>query len=292
MAVARVISAVRILRDAARFDVVFMNRDIVPDPGIRFLEPWLARRNPRMIFDFDDSIHLGSREAKLRAVLPLFSWITPGNSYLAEFARLVNPNVSIWPTVVDTDAFVPARDRAPGPVRIGWSGSDSTARECLPLLRESLCSLAATEDLEFVVISGSRPDLDWPGVKIRYLPWTAETEVAELQQIDVGLMPLRDAPFERGKCGLKAIQYMACGIPALVSPVGVNAEIVDDGVEGFHCVTDEDWVRRLRQLLKDGGLRRRMGEAGRERAVGRYSVSSLLPSMVATFAAVASMGRR
>jgi glycosyltransferase involved in cell wall biosynthesis len=285
--VQRILSALWMLRDAKAFDVIFMNRDVVPEPGIRFIEPWLAKRNPRLVFDYDDSIHLGSRERKLRHILPLFAWITPGNAYLAEFARQVHDRVSIWPTVVNTDYYRPCEDRPPGPVRIGWSGSRSTLQYCLPLLRGVICELAETERFEFIVIADVRPALDWPGVNFRYIQWTPSTEVEGLQQIDIGLMPLQDEPFERGKCGLKAIQYMGCGVPALVSPVGVNCEIVRHGEHGYHCVTDKDWVACIKQLLHDEPLRRQMGAAARQRVTERYSVGSLLPKMIEVFETVA-----
>jgi glycosyltransferase involved in cell wall biosynthesis len=279
------------LRDATGYDVIMMNRDLVPETSVEFLEPWLARRNPRLIFDFDDAIHIGKRVRKLRRILPHFAWITPGNPYLAEFARQIHKNVSIWPTVVNTDLYRPVDERKPGPIRIGWSGSSSTARYCLPLLEEPLRELAKTEQFEFLVICNSDPGIRWGEVKTRFIQWTTETEIADLQELDVGLMPLRDEPFERGKCGLKAIQYMGIGLPALVSPVGVNCDIVLDGETGFHCDSDADWVHRIRQLIRDDGLRCRLGTSGRARVVGKYSVDSLLPQMQEVFQQVSSFGR-
>ena len=278
----RVVSALWILHDASNFDVIVMNRDIVPNTRIDFIEPWLARRNPRLIFDFDDAIHLGQRERKLRKILPVFAWITAGNEYLASFARHIHPNVSVWPTVVNTDSYQLSEGRPPGVLRIGWSGSDSTLKYCLPLLRKVIVELARDEDFEFVVIANVPPQI-WPGVKIRFIPWSPATEVWGLQQIDIGLMPLRDEPFERGKCGLKAIQYMAVGVPAVVSPVGVNKEIVIHGETGFHCSSEEEWKESLLLLMHDEELRVRLGRAGRQRVVEHYSVASLLPKMIEVF---------
>jgi len=266
-----------------------MNRDIVPEVGVTFVEPWLARRNSRLIFDFDDSIHLGPRGVKLRHILPLFAWITPGNPYLAQFAHEIHKNVSIWPTVVNTGQYTPRTNRKPGPPRIGWSGSTSTARSCLPLLEKPLRELAQTEEFEFIIVCNSDPGIKWAPVKTRFIPWTQETEVSRLQELDMGLMPLRDEPFERGKCGLKAIQYMGVGLPALVSPVGINREIVHDGQTGFHCNNDAEWVNSTRQLLRNPDLRQRMGEAARLRALSRYSVDSLLPKMLHVFKQVAGL---
>jgi glycosyltransferase involved in cell wall biosynthesis len=287
----RVASVLWNLRQVVGYDVIMMNRDLVPETRVGFLEPWLARRNPRLIFDFDDAIHIGVRQKKLRRILPHFAWIISGNRYLADFVRELHMNVSIWPTVVNTDVYVPASNRTPGPIRVGWSGSVSTAQHCLPLLEKPLCKLATTVQFEFLVISNSDPCLQWNGVKTRYIPWTAETEVRGLQELDLGLMPLRDAPFERGKCGLKAVQYMGVGIPALVSPVGVNQEIIVHGITGYHCSNDTDWVERIQQLIRDETLRKSMRAAARNRVANVYSVQALLPTMQAVFAKVAQMGR-
>ncbi|MFI5332391.1 MAG: glycosyltransferase, partial [Desulfobaccales bacterium] len=247
------------LADAPNFDVILMNRDLVPEPGITFIEPWLSKKNPRLIFDFDDAIHLGDREAKLRKILPHFAWVTPGNEYLASFASQCNPHVSVWPTVVDTAYYYPMRERKPGPIRIGWTGSQSTVQYCLPLMKNILIELSCREDFEFIITADIRPNIDWPGVKWRFIPWSPQTEVETLQEFDIGVMPLQDNPFERGKCGMKAILYMAAGIPALVSPVGVNQEIVIHNVTGFHCLNNEEWVYYLTSLIENDNLRRQMG---------------------------------
>jgi glycosyltransferase involved in cell wall biosynthesis len=261
-----------------------MNRAIVPEAGVRFLEPWLAKRNPRMVFDFDDAIHhVGDNESKLRFILPHFACVTAGNEYLASFARQVHQRVEVWPTVVDTQKYHEAVLRRPGPIRIGWSGSRDTLKHCLPLVASILRELRKTERFEFLVIAEVPPLDSAEGLNITYLPWTPETEVQCLQQIDIGLMPLEDKPFERGKCGLKAIQYMGCGTPALVSPVGVNEQIVKHGETGFHCRTIEDWVAYLRQLIHNPAMRTEMGRKARERVEQKYSISSLLPRMVSLF---------
>ncbi len=265
-----------------------MNRDLLPEVNLRWLEPLIARRNPRMIFDFDDAIHLGCRGAKLKEILPYFAAVVAGNEALAEFARQVHHNVTVLPTVVDTDIHEPATSRAPGPIRIGWSGSAIPMKDYLPALGGALSRLSRRQDFEFVVICNKAPEYTWPGVPMTYLPWNPPTEVQHLQRLDIGVMPLSDRPFEGCKCGAKAILYMATGIPAVVSPVGVNAEIVVDGVTGFHCVTEDDWVAALERLIRDGELRRRMGAAGRERAVRHYSITSILPRMMAVLEQVAA----
>lgn len=284
----RIISTYAILRDAEKFDVIFMNRDIIPEIKIQFIEPWLARRNPHLIFDFDDSIHVGNRETKLRKILPNFAWLTPGNAYLAAFAHTVHSRVTILPTVINTEIYCLASERKPGPLRVGWSGS-RLSFPSLYKIEPVIAELARRLSFEFVIIAEVRPNMNWPGVNWRYIPWTPETEVSGLQELDIGIMPLEDSPSERGKCGLKAIQYGGVGIPAVVSPVGVNRDIVIHGETGFHCSSKEEWIFNLNILLKDNQLRDRMGITGRKHIEKYYSIKSLLPKMINLFENVASL---
>ena len=168
-------------------------------------------------------------------------------------------------------------------VRIGWSGSSSTLAYCFPLLRDAIVELARTEEFEFIVIADRKPAENWPGVRMSFIPWSPETEVDTLQLFDIGLMPLRDEPFEQGKCGLKAISYMAVGITAVVSPVGVNSEIIQDGVNGFLCRGTEEWVKVLKMLLHDSALRESIGAAARAHAESGYSINFLVPRIEACF---------
>jgi glycosyltransferase involved in cell wall biosynthesis len=154
---------------------------------------------------------------------------------------------------------------------------------CLPILENALIALAKVAQFELVVVADVEPTFSWAGVQVRYIPWTPETEVESLHLMDIGLMPLKDDEFQRGKCGAKAITYMAVGIPAVVSPVGVNIEIVTPGINGYHCATDEDWICSLRKLIQQEALRIEMGQSAREAVVLRYSIKSLLPRMIKAF---------
>lgn len=280
----RLLSRLPVLWRAKKYDLIMMNRPLVPDISKRFLEPWLQRRNPRIIFDFDDAIHLvGNNGPKIQSIVSLSAWVTPGNAYLAEFASRYNKNVTIIPTVVDTKYYKPATQRQPGPVRIGWSGSTQTLGLYLPLIKPVITELAKEEEFEFIVIANQGAQIDWPAVRLRFIPWNPQTESSDLQQIDVGLMPLPDNPFEKGKCGLKLLQYGAHGCPAISSPVGVNREIIINGETGFLASTAEEWESGLRQLIRDQALRERMGRAARERVEDHYSVKIILPQLVKVF---------
>lgn len=286
----RIASLAPVFLRAPRYDVIMMNRDLIPEHRVRFLEPLLAQRNNRLIFDFDDAIHL-SREIKLQTILPHFAVVTPGNEYLAAYAREIHSDVRTWPTVVDTNLHVPRHDASntSSAIRIGWSGSPSTAKVDLPSVKQALVKLKTKIDFEFVLISSEEPSENWEGINTRFIRWSPETEVAGLQQMDIGIMPLEDGPFQRGKCSLKAILYMANGIPAVVSPVGANVTTVVDGVTGFHASSVDEWVESLTRLAIDSALRKEMGQAGREHVVANYSIKSLLPKMLDTFEYVSSL---
>ncbi len=275
----RVCSVLRILtgwwitRDAHQFSTVITNRDIIPELRITFLEKHIIRKGGKLIFDFDDAIHLGARQDKLRKFLPGCAAITAGNPMLRAYGLSLNDRTMLLPTVVNTKYYTPAHKPTHKVIRIGWSGSASTNKHCLPLLKEPITALAKQLEFEFVVISNDDPRIDWVGVRYQFIQWKAEEEVEQLQSFDIGLMPLNDSEFERGKCGLKAIQYMALGIPALVSPVGVNAEIVKHGSTGFHCVTEKDWLNYLLRVSGDHALRADMGSKSRHRVEIHYSVA-------------------
>ncbi len=121
---------------------------------------------------------------------------------------------------------------------------------------------------------------------LELIEWSEANEVAEVQSFDIGIMPLQDQPFERGKCGYKLIQYMSCGLPVVASPVGVNAEIVREGFNGFLASNEDEWREALTMLITDGVLRDRMGRAGREIVVERYSLVSQAPRLVELFSSL------
>ena len=273
----RLLSAAWIARDAGRFDVVVMNRDLIPEVSVSALELLLAHLNPRLVFDLDDAIYLGQRGEKLRKILPCFGAVVAGNDELASYLCQHNANVRVIPTVADGERFRPVLRRKPGLLRIGWSGSAEPLRLHLPLIRDAMQDLARGHEFEFVVVSNQRPTFAWKGVRTRFIKWRTETEIEDLQQFDIGLMPLPDGPFERAKCAAKAVVYMAVGIPAVISPVGVSKEVVVDGGTGFHCSTRAEWHARLAELLTDALLRRRFGAAGRARFEKSYSLQAVLP---------------
>jgi glycosyltransferase involved in cell wall biosynthesis len=235
-----------------------------------------------VVYDFDDAIfHQYDRHKnplvrmmlgrKLQPLLRGARLAICGNTYLGEYAARFCRRVEIVPTVVDTAAYRPAEMRNPSsPITLGWIGSPSTwnyVRPMVPLLE----ALRREMGLRVRIVgAGTQADLpsEWEA-----LPWSEEAEVGLIQGMDIGIMPLPDEPWARGKCGYKLIQYMACGLPAVASPVGVNAQIVEDGRNGFHALREADWSDAIRRLVGDTALRRAMGANGRKHVAQNYSLA-------------------
>jgi glycosyltransferase involved in cell wall biosynthesis len=270
----------------AGFDVVYLYREAALI-GPAWLERLACRRNPRFVYDFDDAIWLPyvsprnrylsylKAPGKTGAICRIAAAVTVGNETLADFARRCNPAVTVVPSTVSLRDYHPRPHSPAGalPV-IGWTGSHSSA-QYLRLVEGALRALARRRRFRVVVIGID--DYRLEGVDVECRPWRAETEVEDLWSMDVGIMPLFDDPWARGKCAMKAIQYMGVGLPAVVSPVGANREVVQDGVCGFHASSEDEWVRALERLLDDGDLRLRMGAEGRHRVEGHYSAEVQAP---------------
>lgn len=236
-------------------DAIFHNYDLHPSAWVRRL---LGRRI--------DLLMTGGR------------LVVAGNDYLAQRARDAGaPWVEVLPTVIDLERY-PLQSlhrRQAGVPRIVWIGSPSTVKY-LAALELPLTKLAARFAFKLRVIGGS---LEMTGVDIECAPWTEESEVQAISECDIGIMPLSDSPWERGKCGYKLIQYMACGLPVVASPIGVNTQIVGDGVNGFLAASADSWVVKLEQLLLDADLRQTMGHAGRQRVEAEFCVQKVGPQL-------------
>ena len=273
------------LRQADRFDLAIVYAEQLP-----FLPGWLERQLLQIpfIYDCDDAFFLKYRSGHLRLLQPLLGAkadrlmssavaVTAGNIGLAVHARRFNSNVTVLPSVVDTDQFRPAApppaERSGGPFTVGWIGSPSTA-PYLHLLVEPLQQLARERLVRLLVVGGPAPAI--AGVEVIEQPWNLEQEVPLIQQFDVGVMPLPDTPWTRGKCAYKLIQCMACSIPVVASRVGANVEAVPPEC-GLLAESPSEWLAAFRQLAADPALRARLGAAGRRWVEQRYSLRSALP---------------
>jgi hypothetical protein len=292
------LARIRTLLAGRGFDALWVHCEAFPYlPG--FVERSVFRPGTPVIFDFDDAVFHQYGEHRLglvrkvlgRKLEPLLQGAALclcGNDYLRDYASRFCRQCETLPTVVDTSVLVPRAAHPPkgDSPTIGWVGSSSTWRYVKPIL--PLCSALAREARAEIRVVGAR-DRSMPE-GFRFVDWSQASEVAELQGMDIGIMPLPDDPWTRGKCGYKLIQYMACGLPVVASPVGVNREIVEHGVNGLLAQTPGEWDRALRTLLADPELRARMGQAGRRKVEERYSLQVTGPRLVALLRAVVGGG--
>lgn len=260
-------------------DVVFVQRE-----AFFLFNEWseyLAHLRAPVVFDFDDAIWIHSvSEAnrrfawlknvdKIPRIVRLAHTVLAGNAYLADWARAHSNNVHVVPTCVDTNHFAPVEHQ--GPVTIGWSGSPSTFAHLKPLLPVLEKIVARFGDRVRLRVMGD-PNFVHAPLNLRGEAWSADAELALLREMDIGLMPLPDDEWTRGKCGLKGLVSMSMGAATVMSPVGVNTEIVTHGENGFLARTDDEWFEHLVRLIEDGELRRRLGREGRQTVIERYSV--------------------
>lgn len=280
-----------------RYDLVWMEKEAMPWLPLP-LEQIGFRRRTAMVVDYDDAVfHRYDRQRngfvrlllgnKIAGIMHGSDVVIAGNRYLAEYAEHAGASrVEIIPTVVDTYAYkVRPPEQQRSCVTIGWIGTPGTWRECAVPFLGPLSSLVEGARVKFLAVGAGEGAVAGLGFEVR--SWSEETEIASIQEMDIGIMPLPDTPWMRGKCGYKLIQYMACGLPVVASPVGVNSEIVEHGVNGFLAETDEDWRKALEALIRDPALRERMGHAGREKVESWYSLQVQGPRVARLLAEVA-----
>jgi glycosyltransferase involved in cell wall biosynthesis len=277
-----------LLSSVRRADVVVIHRAAAPI-GPPLLERLYHRLNRRLVFDFDDAIFMPQTIAahrrfvflksseKTATLIRMSRRVLAGNGFLAEYARRFHADVHVLPTVVALPSKPRVR-RSSGPVVIGWIGSPTTA----PFLEEIADALSEVKArygsaVEVRIVGAGEYRL--PDLEATYRPWSLDRETDELCGFDIGLMPLPDTDWARGKCGLKALQYMSVGVPVVCSPVGVNSEIVEDGASGFLPKSTAEWVQAIARLVEDAGLRQKMGEVGRHRVSQHYSLDRWAPQL-------------
>lgn len=271
------------------YDMVFFQREMLST--FVTWEPFTKR--PR-IFDVDDALWINRGGRFARRLAAMCDHVICGNSFLAEEFSRWNPSVSVLPTSVNVHRFCPraAQACAERPI-IGWSGLWTNYRflyNIEPALREVL---RRNPSAIFRVVSGEPPRFySLPDDQVEYIRWTPENEARTIQEMTIGIMPLDDTVYSRGKCSYKMLRYMSCGLPVVVSPIGMNVEVLQKGNPGFGASNQGEWVEYLDALLKDPGLRSRMGASGREVVLHNYSVETLAPQMAKTLLSVAGNGRR
>ncbi len=238
-----------------------------------FLERVAKGINPNMVLEFDDAIFLTFLHGKkIPRLIQMSKHVIVGNNYLRDYALRFNPNVTVVPTVVDTGRYRPKENyRHKGRLIIGWVGLAYN----LPYIKQLADILKRLKkevgDFQFKVIC-SQP-LKIEGLDVIFKPWSYDEEVEDIRGFDIGIMPLADDEWAKGKCGLKVLQYMACGVPVIASAVGVNSEIIRDGENGFLAKSDDEWLEKLTLLIRDENLRRELGQKGRRTVEDSYCLS-------------------
>ncbi len=270
----------------SQYDIVFVQREAIM-LGTSFFEKKVAKSQAKLIFDFDDSIWLQNvSEAnkkfaflknpnKTAEIIQVSDLVIAGNPYLKDYAKNYNQNVIIIPTTIDTDAYKPHRTTPidNDKITIGWSGSITTVQHFRYIKQALEIIYKKYQDKVIFRLIGDANYKD-DTLPVVALPWIAQKEVEEISNFDVGIMPLPDDEWAKGKCGLKGLQYMALEVPTIMSPVGVNSEIIQDGQNGLLAASTEEWVEKLSLLIDNPELRIQLGKAGRKTVVEKYSVEA------------------
>jgi glycosyltransferase involved in cell wall biosynthesis len=269
---------------ATAADIVVVLRKTFPHPLL-----WLLRRlSRRLVFDFDDAIFCNTdgsssdtRMRRFAAMAAACDHLFAGNRFLADNALRFNPEVTLIPTSVDADRYSGNRGKPRDFVDLVWIGSSSTRKyliEALPALR---LAAAQVPRLRLKIIA----DFDLPdaGLPTLAIPWSSDTEARELLSAHIGIAPMRDDDWSRGKCALKVLQYMAAGLPVVSSNVGANAELVTPGQTGYLVDNDQSWGDRIAMLANDAVLRDRLGAEGRARVRAGYSIEPVFSRMIKVF---------
>lgn len=266
-----------------KYDAVYVQREAFMI-GTTMFERLFKVFSGKLIFDFDDAIWLpnvseGNKALnflkdpkKTEKLIKAADMVFAGNDYLKDYALQFNSNVKIVPTTIDTSWYKPG-DLKQSKVCIGWTGSSTTIQHfetLIPVLRKLKEKYG--DAIRFKVIGD--PNYVNKELDIQGLPWKSDTEVEDLQDIDIGVMPLPDSQWTQGKCACKGLQYMAAGIATIMSPVGVNKDIIIEGENGFLANSENEWLEAIEKLIENEALRKSLGEKGRNTVVDDYSVES------------------
>lgn len=278
------------------YDIVFIHRECTPvgPPVVEFILAKILRK--KIIYDFDDAIWMDNTSdenswarwikfhSKVKSICRWSHRVSCGNAWLANYARQFNGSVMVNPTTIDTENW---HTLAPSPPKkndhriiIGWTGTHSTI-QYLSSLVTVLQHLEKKYPILVRIISNKDPKL--PLANIEFLPWKKETEIQDLQTFDIGIMPLPDDAWAKGKCGFKALQYMSLGIPSVVSNVGVNVEIIEQGVNGYCCANLAEWQTNLERLILDKIVREEIGRKARTVVAERFSMQSNRDNFLSLF---------
>lgn len=277
------------LMGAWRYDVIWIEKELFP--FLPSYAEWILEKSGKgYVVDYDDAVFhnydshpkalvrhwMGN---KIAWVMRHSKLVCAGNSYLKEYAMNAGAKqVEIVPTVVDLRKYLPKAKSDETMLSIGWVGSPTTMKY-LFILEEVFRELGKRFDLELLIINAAGVKVPDLGIPTRLIPWSEETEGELISDCDIGIMPLPDDDWERGKCAYKLIQYMACRLPVVASPVGMNTDVVLHGKNGFLASDQKEWIESLGKLLMDATLRKSMGEAGRKLVEEKFTIQKNFEKM-------------
>jgi glycosyltransferase involved in cell wall biosynthesis len=280
-----IVTRLKDITRAGNYDIVFVQREAFMT-GSAFFEKKFSRSGAKLIFDFDDSIWLSNVSdanknlewlkdySKTGRIIEYAHLVIAGNKYLSEYALNFNKNVITIPTTIDTSYHTKTEIKKNNDVVcIGWTGTSTTLRHLqiiLPVLEK--LKKKYKEKIEFRIISEA--PFNSNGLDVKWIKWNKQEEINQLSHFDIGIMPLPDNDWARGKCGFKGLQYMSLEIPPVMSPVGVNNEIIEDGKNGFLASGFNEWENKLSLLIDSADLRKQLGREARKTIEENYSVES------------------
>lgn len=263
--------------------------------GPNFIERLSKRLKVPIIYDIDDPVFLSYKSpvngwfsllkfsSKTHNLFKMSDHVISINSIIGDYAKKFNDSVTVVPNFVDTDVYKPLNKIQNSSPKIAWTGSISTLQN-LTTIAQPLKNLQAKYNVDVRVIANGTTKID--GVKLDLREWTPEVEISTLQDCDIGIVPLLDLEWNPWKFYLKTIQYMAVGLPVVARKIGSNAEVIEDGVNGFLVETEEEWEDRLSLLIENAELRKKMGASARVRAVENFSIKSQMPRVLEIFSKV------
>ncbi|WP_310380006.1 glycosyltransferase family 4 protein [Flavobacterium sp.] len=263
-----------------KYDKIVIEKELFPY-FFSWFEKILRLLKVKYSVDYDDAIFhnydLSSNKLisfllknKINNVMKYSDCVIVGNNYLAERAQYSGAKkIILLPTVIDIDRYKVKNEYSSAPIVIGWIGSPTTFKY-VQKSASVFSKLLQKENIELHIV-GATEDLGL-GDKVKYLKWSEESEVALISNFDIGIMPLENSPWELGKCSYKLIQYMGCGIPVVASAVGMNNQVVDEGINGFLVQTDEQWLDRLTLLANESSLREKLGKMGRKKIESQFNL--------------------
>lgn len=263
-------------------DITWFRRELIPE------RTTLVRyTGGKRLFDVDDAIWLSSKSPFSERIVEMCDGVIAGNSFLAEHYRPLGKPVWIVPTVIDTEVWTPARKQDDGIWRIGWLGTKYNL-SYLNMIEEPLADfLAEHQDARLTIVSDGAPEFSSiPAESVEYVKWSAEIEIDATRRMDVGVMPLEDNDWSRGKCAAKMLCYLAVGVPAIVSPVGVNRDVLDLADVGFGPANNDKWFDALTRLYHEREAAAALGQRGRQLVEDHYSVHENVKKLADIFKTV------